>query len=321
MTPARPALRLAFAAALLIPAVPVSFPAFAANTTRPLRAEPVAPSVYAIIGELGQPSPENRGNALNTGFIVGREGVIVVDTGPSHAHGAQILAAVGAVTPLPVALAINTHAHPENTLGNSAFASRGIPILAHTETIVAMRRNCENCLANMRTLLGEEIMAGTTAVVPNRSVARTTELHVAGRRLRLVFHGPGHSTGDLAVLDIETGVLFSGGLVSLDRIPALRFANTRGWIRALDRLAREPIRRLVPGNGPVSAPSRIRETRDYLHELLAEVEHHRNKGAGVLDAIQACTLPAFRRWALYRELHPQNVQHVYYELDKEDLAQ
>jgi len=34
----------------------------------------VAPDVYAFIGAQGEIAPENRGNVINSGFIVGAEG-------------------------------------------------------------------------------------------------------------------------------------------------------------------------------------------------------------------------------------------------------
>jgi uncharacterized sulfatase len=81
----------------------------------------IADDVYLIPGVVADAAPANRGRVVNTGFIVGREGVIVVDSGANHGHGEAILATVASVTGKPVALVINTHPHPQNVLGNSAW--------------------------------------------------------------------------------------------------------------------------------------------------------------------------------------------------------
>jgi glyoxylase-like metal-dependent hydrolase (beta-lactamase superfamily II) len=280
----------------------------------------VAPGVYAVLGDPGEPAPTNDGRVANTGFVVGRDGVVVIDTGPHVRHGEWLLAAVAAVTPLPVVLAINTQARAESVLGNGAFARRGVPILAHANAAAAMAGHCDACLRTLRETLGPERMAGTEPAAPGRTVTRTTAIEAGGRRLRLLHYGHAQSAGDLAVLDVETGVLFAGGLVSLERVPVLQFADTRGWVHALERLAREPLTRIVPGNGPVADPSRLAETAAYLRELRAAVERARGRGAALTEAAAACDLPAWRGWALYRQRHAQNAQHVYYELEKEDLS-
>ncbi len=84
--------------------------------------------------------------------------MIVVDTGVNVVHGRAILAAIRKVTDKPIALVVNTHPHPENVLGNNAFA--GAPILARRETIDAMRARCKLCFENVQRMLGEPAMAG-----------------------------------------------------------------------------------------------------------------------------------------------------------------
>jgi quinoprotein relay system zinc metallohydrolase 1 len=279
----------------------------------------VAPGVYAFIGETQAFAPENRGNIFNSGFIVGASGVIVIDTGPSRKHAERLLSAIRKVTAQPVKLVIDTHPHPENVLGNDVFARQGAPVLAHSATLRAMRERCEQCRNNVLNVLGADIMAGTEIALPTLTVEQSGDMSVAGRDLRLLFYGWGHSEGDLAVLDRKTGVLFSGGLVSIDCIPVLQLARIRGWIHALEQLRNEPFKKLVPGNGPVSAPKRVQETLDYLQSLLALVEKQYHAGMSILDLLKQSDLPKYRQWALYPDQHPLNVQHVYSELEKEEL--
>lgn len=56
----------------------------------------VAAGVYALLGSGGEITPENGGRTANVAFIVGRRGIVVVDTGTSYREGEDIIAAVKA---------------------------------------------------------------------------------------------------------------------------------------------------------------------------------------------------------------------------------
>lgn len=295
----------------------LALPAFAAPTTLP--ADEVASGVFLIPAPLADATPENRGRVVNSGFIVGLDGVVVIDSGANHRHGEAILATVARVTPKPVRLLINTHPHPQNVLGNSAFAERGIPILATAATIAAMNQRCPNCLASLRESVGEEAMDGTRIRLPDTALANTEILEVAGRRLRLVHFGHGHTEGDLAVFDEASAALFSGDLIYSGQIPHLSEANTGGWIAVLDRLAALPIRILVPGRGPSGGADDIAPTRRYLAELRQRVAVAYQEGRGADEAIALAELPEFAAWQGYAARHGRNVQHVYFEIERDDL--
>jgi quinoprotein relay system zinc metallohydrolase 2 len=303
------------AAAIFIPAA-LSFLACSPRAPAPQK---VAPGVFAFVGALEEIQPSNGGNVINTGFIVGSEGVIVIDSGANDRHGQRILDAIEETTSKPVRLLINTHPHPENVLGNSAFARRGIPVLAHAEAVSAMQTRCETCLKHTLSLLNEEIMRGTEIVIPQQAVEAPREIEVGGRRLKLLHFGWAHTEGDLAVLDVESGVLFTGDLVSLDRIPVMQQARTRGWISALKHLQEQPITKIVPGVGPISQPSRMGDTLQYLESLLETLERQYAEGKSAIDVLQTSELSQFQNWALYESAHQLNIQHVYRELEREEL--
>lgn len=314
LAPVRRLILLALAALFLALAAPR--PA-AAQDLIPV---PVAPGVYAFVGALAEPAPENRGFVANQGFIVGDTGVIVIDTGTNRAHGEAMLAAIRRLTDRPVALVINTHAAPERVLGNGAFAAQGAPILAHRDAVRFMEANCRTCIERLSGVLGSETMAGTRVTLPDRAVEESATLEVAGRRLSL-FHFGWTLTGDLAVLDHASGVLFTGDLVCLDRVPEARDVRFDAWLVALEKLRDLPVRVLVPGRGPVSDPQRIAELAAYLEALQQVVRTRYQEGDSLREATARAAVPAFRGWALYSRLHAANVHHLYLELEKKALAE
>jgi glyoxylase-like metal-dependent hydrolase (beta-lactamase superfamily II) len=280
----------------------------------------VADGVYAFIGGPGEPGADNAGNIGNSGFIIGDDGVVVIDTGISYRHGRAMLEAIARVTPRPVRLAIITHAVQEFVFGNAAFEECDIPLAAHAQTVELMRSRCEHCLENLNKVLGPQVMEGSRLVLPARIVDGSTRLAVAGSQLELLYFGWAATPGDLAVYHPASGVLFAGGLVSSGRIPELRDGKIAGWLSALDRLEEIPLRWVVPGHGPVSAPAAIAQTRAYLLALDARVRELYGSGATLLEAVDRVDLPQYAGWDMYPAAHRRNAHQRYLELELDEFG-
>jgi len=275
----------------------------------------VAPDVYAVIGSSDEASPENRAVVGNSGFIVGSTGVILIGTGASYVHGKELIALAERTAGKPVVLGIITQAIQEFVMGAAAFAERGIPVLAQEQTARLIAARCENCLKNLKSLLGDEAMRGTKVLPPNLTVAASEQREVAGRSL-LLWHPEWAATpGDLLVLDVRTGVAFAGELVSVHRIPELRDANLAGWRAALDAMEKLPIRRLVPGFGPVSDLGALPAMRRYFDDIERQATLLLDAGQSLLEASQNSDLPAYADWELYARGHPRNLQQTYLRLE------
>jgi glyoxylase-like metal-dependent hydrolase (beta-lactamase superfamily II) len=277
----------------------------------------IAPGVYAFIGSGDAVAPENHGMVSNNGFIVGASGVTVIDTGSSYRYGRAMIEAIRKVTPLPVQLVIITHQAPEFVFGAAAFRDNGVPILAHAKAAQLIRERCSICLANLRKTLGEDEMAGSRVTVPDRTVNGTTQIDSGGRTLQLLHFGPASTPGDLAVLDTQTGVLFAGSLVSNGRIPELRNEQISGWLAALENVHGLELKNVVPAFGAPLHGDAIMQTGVYLRELDASVKAAFRSGTGLTEAMHEVQLPAFRGYKLYAIAQPQNVQHLYLQLEKQ----
>ena len=284
-----------------------------------LQPEKVAEGVYAFIGDTGEISVANRGFVGNSGFVVGASGVVVIDTGTSYRHGLRMLDAIARVTGKPVELVIITHAVQEFLFGNAAFAERDVPILAHRETTKLMKARCDHCLENLKPVLGEEL-EGTRLVLPTREIDATTTIKAGGRRLELIYLGWASTPGDLAVLDLDTGVLFAGGLSSIGRIPDIRDCDFEGWQRALSELQALHPARVIPGHGPISGAGAIAGTATYLNALDQVVKTLYAESSSLMDSVEKATLPAYRDWPLYTTTHRRNALHRYLQMELQDLG-
>jgi len=286
-----------------------------------LELTPVASGVYVVQGALAEPAPANRGRISNLGVIVGDAGVITVGTGTSESEAEALFAAIARVTERPVVLGINTHAAPDQVLGNGVFARRGIPVLAHRETDRFMVQNCDTCIRNLKKALGDAALGGTALSRPSRLIDRSEAIRVGGREIQVLYYGWSAQPGSVAVYDSASGVLFAGDLASIDRIPELRAARVEGWLDALGKMGSLGAAILVPGHGPVSDPQRLQEVAAYLKQLESRVVKAYESGSGILEAAQRVELPAFRNWALYERFHRENIHFVYLRVEARDFGQ
>jgi glyoxylase-like metal-dependent hydrolase (beta-lactamase superfamily II) len=286
---------------------------------RPVSAVALAPGVYAVFGSGGVADARNLGRIGNTGFIVGPSGVVAIDTGTSYAHGQALLAAIAAVTELPVRLALVSHTQPEFLFGGAAFRERGIPVRMHRRTAGLMASRCDSCLKTLRQQLGNGPMQGTTMYGADQVFDATHELEGIGRPVRVLYFGHSSGPGDVAVLDPASGVLFAGGLLDAGRIPDIQDSDLRGWRSALQALRALGVRTVVPGHGERSSPQIIDGVERYLAQLEDRVRAMVTAGDSLLGAADAAELPEFDRWDQYETIHRRNVSIAFVRVERELL--
>jgi glyoxylase-like metal-dependent hydrolase (beta-lactamase superfamily II) len=279
----------------------------------------IAPGVHALVADLGDVSVANHGVVGNVGFIVGDRGVLVIDAGVSYRFGAQMMATIAATTSVPLQMVVLTDPIQEFHFGSAAFQDRGVPVLAHRDAAALIAERCAICLKRLRATLGDDAMSGSRVVVPDRLIDATTTIDLGNRIVDVLYFGRGSAPGNLAVFDHRTGVLFTGGLVSIGRIPRLRDGDLDGWIDALNKLAAHGATLIVPGHGPVGPPATAGQTRDYLLALEQTVERLFAKGASLEATLDAADLTTFSDWSLYPTLHRENVQELYLRFERADL--
>jgi glyoxylase-like metal-dependent hydrolase (beta-lactamase superfamily II) len=275
----------------------------------------IAAGVYAVLGTGGEPAPENGGRTANVAFIVGPRGVVVVDTGASYRQGRDIIAAVERVTMQPIRLVILTHPGQEAVFGAAAFQARGIPVLAHRRAAALIAARCETCLGNLRAALGENIMAGTRVIAPDRLIDSDQTIDVTGRILRLIVPAWSSVPGAIAVLDESSSTLIAGTLVSINRIPDLRDADLEAWRDTLALIASMRCPRLVPGYGPVATCADARSLARYFTALETRVAAMLSVGVSLAGLRERTGLSEFASWDQYETLHPQNASRTYLRLE------
>lgn len=294
--------------------------AVAAPWALPARADDaaieVAAGVYLLPGLAGAPSVANQGRVGNAGFIVGRSGVMAIDTGTSHRHGQALLAAIAQVTPLPVRLVLVTHVRQEFLFGASAFQARGIPVHMQRNAAALMAARCENCLKTLRAELGEDAMRGTVVPKPDVLFDETHVVETIGRPVLVQQHGQASGPGDSSAFDVRSGTLFAGGLLDNRRIPDIQDSDLDSWRQALGGLRTLRIDTIVPGHGPAAGAELIATQQRYLAQLEQRCATLLKEGAALSDVPDAVDLPEFRRWDQYDTVHRRNASIMFLRLER-----
>jgi cyclase len=274
----------------------------AQDTTEPsFTLKEVGPKVWAAI-----PNPKSSAPALaNTGFVVGDDGVAVIDTtigidadGNFRTETAQqILAAIRRITKLPVRFVINTHYHMDHVGANAAFVEAGAIVLAHRNVRAwihseALRLLNKDTKPQYRAFF-EELLP------PTVTYDEGVELDLGSRTIR-VQSFPGHTGGDSVVVIPDAKVVFAGDLFWREIVPTLVDASTQPLIDTLDTLAKnESGATFVPGHGELGNVADVLAFREYvvtLRTLIADAQAQGKSGEALADAVMPGLSARYSRW-------------------------
>ena len=289
------------------------------SPSSPPRVVEVARGVYMVQGAPGEVDTDTLGRIGNAGFIVGDSGVLAIDTGTSYRHGVALLAALRRVTDKPVRLALITHTRQEFLFGANAYRERGIPIHMHAKAAGLMRSRCERCLKTLNQVLGEAEMQSTAMYKADHEYDASHEVANIGRRVQVLYHGHSSGPGDVAVFDVQSGVLFAGGLLDQARIPDVQDSDLDGWKQALQTLRQLPIERVVPGHGPPASRQLIDTVERYLAQLQSRLLELLQEGAALSEVPDAASLPEFARWDQYETIHRRNASVLFVRFERDQM--
>jgi glyoxylase-like metal-dependent hydrolase (beta-lactamase superfamily II) len=284
----------------------------------------VVPGVWVWLPpDGGDVSATNAGHVVPTSVVISGREALVIDPGPSQAHGERLRRSLACRFGARVRTIVNTHAHSENVLANSAFADEvaagRTEIVASGPTREGMAQRCPDCLSSLTQRVGEAAMAGTRIVLPTRTVARGDELRLGRWRLHVAQVEHGHTEGDLVLWDATHRIVWAGGLVYQDRVPELAQGRLDGWLAALERLQAQRPQHLISTVWS-QAPSReepppaLAKTRVYLEALREQTLRAMNQGVQPQETDKV-ELHAFRDWAGYPARHGFNVLRAWRELE------
>ena len=215
---------------------------------------------------------------VTIGLVVGPDGVLLVDTGSTLRDGVELRGQVEALTGRAVTHLALTHGHFDHVLGAAAFpgvrvyGDRSLDgLLRRADTAAGLREDA----VRHGTDAAEAAAAAAALVGVTDPVTGELALNLgAGRLVRLVHPGTGHTGHDLVVVvpgatASDPAVVFCGDLVEESGDPqAGPDASPEHWPATLDAVLSlgGETGRYVPGHGAVVDARFVRAQRDALAE-------------------------------------------------------
>lgn len=281
--------------------------------------KPVAPDVYAYVGETEGRTYENEALNANIGLVVTSDGAVLIDSGASFKTGQKIAEAAGRVTSQPIRWVINTGGQDHRWLGNGYFKSQGTEIIAHANAQSDMKaRGQEQLRANAPVI--KEKQDGTEPVYPARWLAGDDNvLVIGGVRMQFVHRNGGHTPGDMMVYLPTTGVVFTGDVVYVDRILGLHLVSkTKNWVASFEALQALKPRIVVPGHGNVSDLAQAeRDTGSLLKALREHMGKAVDAGTDISAAVKSFNTKPFKHLKHVDVWMPQLANLTYLEMEQE----
>lgn len=283
----------------------------------PLIIEQIATGVYVHHGEHKDLNAGYGGDICNIGFVIGKKGIAVIDTGGSPRVGSQLREAIRKVSKLPILYVITTHVHPDHSLGNAAFKQDKPVFVGHGKLAEAMALRREAYLRNQTEWVGADA-AGSELIVPTLAVANTHEIDLGGRTLRLTAHPLAHSPADLSVFDITSNTLWTGDLLFVERTPSID-GSIPGWLEVIEHLRSTPAQHFVAGHGSTGKPlgAALDDEKRYLETLLSDVRNAIKQGQSMEQTIPTAAGSERGKWLLFDAVNRRNVALLYPKLEWE----
>ena len=235
--------------------------------------------------------PDGSWGLNNTGFVVGKNGVTVVDTCFTEARTHSFLQAMGAVTRLPIQTLINTHHHGDHTHGNYLLPTA--TIIAHK---LCRKMIIETGLLGLRPLFPGVEWGGLELAPPVVTFDERLTIYADDLPIELIFVGPAHTTNDIVVWIPERALLFSGDLLFNQGTPFIAMGSIVGSLRALETLRGLGPQSIVPGHGPLCGPEVIDDMVAYLRFVQEVARHSFDATLSPLDAASQTDLGRFAHW-------------------------
>ena len=284
------------------------------NSALPFTLKPLGHGIYAAID-----SPKGEAGA-NAGFVIGDDGVAVIDTFENAPAAQALLGEIRVITKLPIKFVINTHYHLDHVTGNAVFAKEGAVIIAHRN--VSSWIHTENLKFLGKDIKPEQKSQVENLAAPEVLYESTIELRLGSVSLRVEFF-PGHTGGDsVVIVEKEKSVaVFTGDLFWRQTLPNLIDASTLPWMETLSTFskfsAESPVV-FIPGHGDPGNVSDVAAFRGYLSDIRDWVSAARKdgkSGSAIVDAVLPQLKQKYATWQFFDYFAKRNIADIEAELN------
>jgi cyclase len=264
----------------------------------------------------------------NAGLIAAGGASLLVDTLFDLTLTKAMLQAMKPITEQnPIAQAFNTHGNGDHWYGNELLPDN-IPIVASAGAVEVMRASPPQVVHMLfnEVDLGPEFeafaernmrrfdFASVTGRLPTDTFEQTKDVTVGDRKIQLIELGPAHTNGDAIAYVADADAVFTGDILFIEGTPLMWAGPITNWITACDRILELDARTIVPGHGPVTDASGVRDVQRYLRYIQDEARQRFDAGMDEEAAADDIDLADFLDWGDPERI-AANVANLYREFD------
>ncbi len=282
----------------------------------------VSKHVWYVQGAAGI-ATDNEGFISNAGVVITDEGVVVFDALGTPSLGHKLLQEIRKITDKPIKRMIVSHYHADHIYGLQVFKDLGAEIYAPAGAVdyLASPTSVER-LDERRFSLSPWVNEKTRIVSPDHMLTKGFSFTLGGVKMTVSVVGAAHSDGDLTLLVEDDRVLFSGDIIFEGRVAYLGDADTRHWLKTLQKMETSGLAVLVPGHGPVAnKPNQsITQTSRYLSFLRGKMKVGVDDLLPFHDTYAATDWSEFKNLPAFKEANRRNAYQVFLSLEREALT-
>ena len=261
----------------------------------------------------------------NAGLIAADGASLLVDTLFDLRLTREMLDAMKPVTDRsPIGAAMNTHGNGDHCFGNELLPE-GVEIYATPAAAEEMQAAPPSLVDLLNKAdLGPEWAAyrpfapfdfeGIGLRLPTQTFNGRRDVGVGDRTVTLIEVGPAHTGGDAIAWIEDAGVVFTGDILFVEGTPIMWAGPVQNWLDACDRVLELDARVLVPGHGPVTDESGVRDVQRYLAYVRDEARARFDAGMDAEAAADDIELGDFADWGDSERI-AVNVESLYREFD------
>ena len=272
-------------------------------------------NVYALLGPTELPNKSNRGYMVNSTVIIGKKGVILIDTGFTDEIGRHIKKIIAGITDKPVTHIINTHNHGDHTLGNSEF--KGAEIISSEKCKTAIETNGYEWIGIAESSTGLKF-PNTKPVIPTKTYAEGKHPNITIQGVKIEFWVPqgSHTPTDMMVHIPKYKLLVAGDILVRSIMPSFRDGHVQNWISTLKQIADMNFSKIIPGHGNLMTTAEVKDLRSDMLKLYEVVEIGYKKGLMDSEIRKTLDLSKWKKRKHFVQQMGGNINRTYLEVEE-----
>ena len=278
-------------------------------------------------GLYGYVQPDGTWGFSNAGLVTSQGETLLIDTLMSVPLTREMLGEFAKVSGgAKIDRLMNTHANPDHFFGNGVVEGAEIISTAKTrEEMVGFNpRALGNLSANWQSM-GEagEFLFETMGrkfdfsgvdelALPTSTFDDNITLTVGEKTVELTDLGPAHTESDTIAWVVEDRTVFTGDLLFNEGHPIVWAGPLANWIAACEFIIALDPAVVVPGHGPITDVSAVRNIKSYFEHLRDEARGRFEAGMDWREAARDIPIQEYAHWT-----DPERVVANVYSLYKQ----